>query len=53
MPVIFLSIGIYCLLFPEKVKLEIQYSRLFGFILIGYGIFRGYRAWKDLKNEKN
>lgn len=53
MPLLFLGIGVYCLFFPEKVKLDPQYSKMFGFMLIAYAIFRGYRALKALKEDQS
>lgn len=52
MPIIFAGIGLYCLIFTDKVKLEPQYAKMFGYILIAYGAFRGYRAYKLIKEEK-
>jgi hypothetical protein len=51
MPILFVFIGIYCLLYPEKIQLELQYSRLLGGLVIVYGLFRCYRAIKGLKEE--
>lgn len=51
MPILFIFIGVYCLVRPENIQLEPQYSKLLGYLVIAYGAFRGFRAYKALKDD--
>lgn len=52
MPILFILIGLYCLVFPEKIQLEPQFARMFAYIVIAYGLLRGYRAYRSIKGDK-
>lgn len=51
MPILFVLIGIYALIYPEKIQLQPEYTKMFAYIVIAYGFLRGYRAYKDIKNK--
>lgn len=48
MSLLFISLGIFYLVKPTE-NLSADTSRLLGGLLIAYGLFRGYRAYKEFQ----
>lgn len=51
MPLLFLGMGLFIVLNPEKLGQAQGANHVLGYLLLGYAVFRGFRVWQELKSH--
>jgi len=52
MAMLFTAVGLYCLIYPERINLERSGSMMLGTVLIVYALIRFYRVYRELTQKE-